>query len=506
MIIIADDEKLSRITLISMLEELNFNSNDIREASNGEELVEMVKELIPSIVFVDIQMPKLNGLESIKQAKAYAPNTKWIILSGYSEFSYAQEAVQLGVSNYLLKPVSPIELEDVLKSTMGQYKDNLHDLNMNYTNLITKLFYRDSDKLKTELFNRYMSSYFIGYVVFINGNRSNFNTVFYKHMDLAVNEMIGMNNNMAIINLHNSRIAIVCKYSKTNEVHEIEDLIQEKIKMITREINDEASDVVFSIVGLIPDSTLEELIEQIRSIVKYDYLSILTSMYEIININYFKKLVNNKTIKVLGKYLIELIDCYSQSMYLNYNNIVDELEKLFKCNTIDYEIVCNSIGYLTKVIDFNKELLYNFHKNNRDYDKVLIKELRNIGEKMLTKKSIKGEKREIIDQIKHFIKHNYMLDIGVKEIANYLNITPNYLCSLFHEKTGTTLLKYLTKTRMSKAKEILSLEHAVKIQTVAEQVGYYSISHFNKVFKKYYGYSPAAYRDMKAEKRTLDNN
>lgn len=500
MIIIADDEKLSRITLISMLEELNFNRNDIRQASNGEELVEMVKELIPSIVFVDIQMPKLNGLESIKQAKVYAPNTKWIILSGYSEFSYAQEAVHLGVSDYLLKPVSPIQLDDVLKNTIGQYEDNLHVLNMNFTNLITKLFYRDSDKLKTELFNRYISSYFTGYVVFVNGNRSNLNTVFYKHMDSAVNEMIGMNNNMAIVNLHNSRIAIVCKYSKTNEIHEIEELIKGKIKTIGEEINNEDRDGIFSVVGLIPDSTLEELIEQVSSVVKYDYLSVVTEMFEIININHFKKLINNKTVKAFGKYLGELADCYSRSIYLDYNNIVDELEKMFKNNNIDAEIVYNGIGYLTKVIDFNQELYDNYKKNDRDYNNVLIKELRDMGEKMLIPKSTKGETREIIDQIKHFIKHNYMLDIGVKEIANYLNITPNYLCSLFHEKTGTTLLKYLTKTRMSKAKEILSLEYSIKIQAVAEQVGYYSTSHFNKVFKKYYGYSPAAYRDMKAER------
>jgi two-component system response regulator YesN len=501
MIIIADDEKLSRITLISMLEELNYNKHDMHEASNGEELVEMVKELAPSIVFVDIQMPKLNGLESIKQAKVYAPNTKWIILSGYSEFSYAQEAVHLGVSDYLLKPVSLIELENVIKNTIGQYEDNLHVLNMNYTNLITKLFNRDSDKIKLELFNRYISSYFIGYVVLVNGNRSNFNKVFYKHMDLAVNEIIGMNNNMAIINLHNSRIAMICKYSKIEEKHQIEELLEEKINIIAKEIMDEARDVSFSVINLTPDSPLEELKEQVNSVVKYGHLSVITNMFGIININYFNKLASNDALNKLGKYLGELADCYNRSMYLDYNNIVDELEKLLTSNDIDRKIIYNGMGYLTKVMEFDEELFEKYHKDSTNNNTGIIKELREIGEKILTKKSSKSEKRGTIDQIKHYIKQNYMLDIGVKEIANYFNITPNYLCSLFHEKTGTTLLKYLTKTRMSKAKEILSIDNSVKIQVVAEQVGYYSTSHFNKVFKKHYGYSPAAYRDMKAEKK-----
>jgi two-component system response regulator YesN len=109
-IVIVDDESLARLTIKSMLEELRLPIQVVGEGANGEELLTLIQTLQPDLAFVDIKMPKLNGLEAIKAAKKMKTDCQWIVLTGFSEFEYAREALNLGVSCFLLKPVDPQEL------------------------------------------------------------------------------------------------------------------------------------------------------------------------------------------------------------------------------------------------------------------------------------------------------------------------------------------------------------------------------------------------------------
>lgn len=113
-ILIADDEYLVRASLISMLGELPLPIHSLQEATTGEQMVNLVRQDLPDVAFVDIRMPGLNGLEAIKAAKMLSPLTKWFILTGFPEFDYAHEAIRLGVSGYFLKPISPAELKKIL--------------------------------------------------------------------------------------------------------------------------------------------------------------------------------------------------------------------------------------------------------------------------------------------------------------------------------------------------------------------------------------------------------
>ena len=145
-ILIADDEYLVRSSLRSMLEELNVPVDFVGEATNGEELVMLVGQSFPDVAFVDIRMPRLNGLEAIRNGRRVSPHTRWYILTGFPEFDYAQEAIRLGVAGYLLKPVKPEELQKVLaefaeesckqKATQNkQFENELVTLNYGLTTL-----------------------------------------------------------------------------------------------------------------------------------------------------------------------------------------------------------------------------------------------------------------------------------------------------------------------------------------------------------------------------------
>lgn len=115
-ILIADDERPARFMLRSMLAEAGFPEESMVEAVDGNELVELAAARRPRLGFVDIRMPGMDGLEAISRCRTISPDTQWVLVSSFAEFEYARSAIRLGVTEYLVKPVSPRDLEDCLAS------------------------------------------------------------------------------------------------------------------------------------------------------------------------------------------------------------------------------------------------------------------------------------------------------------------------------------------------------------------------------------------------------
>lgn len=121
-IIIADDEE-GIIDLVKMLIEYP-EARVVGEARNSRELFEKIGELRPNTVITDICMPGMSGLELIEEAKEAYPDVNFIVMSGFAEFEYAQQAVRLGVLDYLLKPISQTELNRILQKLDEQLLEN----------------------------------------------------------------------------------------------------------------------------------------------------------------------------------------------------------------------------------------------------------------------------------------------------------------------------------------------------------------------------------------------
>lgn len=112
-VIIVDDEPMIKRTLHKLINHSPLFSV-IGEAEDGLEAMELVESLRPDIIFTDIRMPVMDGLELIKRVKLFDPSVEIVIISGYDEFSYAQQALRFGIADYLLKPIDP----EVLKATL----------------------------------------------------------------------------------------------------------------------------------------------------------------------------------------------------------------------------------------------------------------------------------------------------------------------------------------------------------------------------------------------------
>lgn len=114
-IIIVEDEQRARKGLKDMILSLSEEYEVIGESANGKKALELIRIMKPDVVFTDIKMPYMSGIELIRAARAQKLASNFIILSAYAEFDYARQAISLGAVEYLLKPLNANDVEGVLQ-------------------------------------------------------------------------------------------------------------------------------------------------------------------------------------------------------------------------------------------------------------------------------------------------------------------------------------------------------------------------------------------------------
>lgn len=112
-ILIAEDEKRASRGLRNLLESISEECEVIGEAANGKKAFDLIKALHPDAVFTDIRMPFMDGIALIKAVRGQGMDTRFVIISAYEEFELARQAISLGVVDYLVKPLTLDEVEEV---------------------------------------------------------------------------------------------------------------------------------------------------------------------------------------------------------------------------------------------------------------------------------------------------------------------------------------------------------------------------------------------------------
>ncbi|MDQ0970295.1 two-component system response regulator YesN [Neobacillus niacini] len=490
-VLIADDESLVRSSLISMLEELNLSLELIGETKNGEETIQMVKATTPDIVFVDISMPKGNGLDVIRRAKPFSPDTQWIILTGYSNFEYAKEAIKLGATNYINKPVSPEELAESLDGLLQQYQQRNLTLNNQFESELISHYNRlpCSNEKNCLLVNKQFYGSFLlidSYLpeTFLAEQLKDISQQLRKN----TNESQGNQSRRALMLLSNGELASVWGCSEEKETKRAQLYTQfEGNRELIQQVNGRA----FAITIFQSDlcSSIESLFQQYKQLQELSPLRAVANVNRCLSIKELSSWGSNPYLPELSKLLIDLAESYRNHEFLSYMKILDSIGTIFKeiPNSMFTRIKANiahflhfSIGHQLNIADDLKYWMEDLCKHS---------------EQMLEVKSkAHVSPTDLITQVVSYIDQHFMSDIGLNQIANQLNVTPNYLSTLFRKRLGITFMKYLTRTRMLKAKELLS-NPGIQVQQVSERVGYFSTRHFTKLFYDYYGCYPSDYRD-----------
>jgi two-component system response regulator YesN len=136
-IVVVEDEMLVKKGLILTTDWQKFDCEVVGEASNGIEGIEIIRKKRPEIVITDVRMPGMDGIKMIETLKGEGCKSEFIIISGYSEFEYARQAVKLGVRDFLVKPIDDEDLDNALyntcrevrnKRTISKIQDKMDDM------------------------------------------------------------------------------------------------------------------------------------------------------------------------------------------------------------------------------------------------------------------------------------------------------------------------------------------------------------------------------------------
>lgn len=124
-VILIDDEKIIVEGLRRVIHWADYNCQVVGTASDAEEGAQLIRELRPHIVFTDIRMPGRDGLSMVAGLRSEFPDMQVVILTGYRDFTYAQEAIRLGVTRFLLKPSKMDEIREALQAALEQLERKL---------------------------------------------------------------------------------------------------------------------------------------------------------------------------------------------------------------------------------------------------------------------------------------------------------------------------------------------------------------------------------------------
>lgn len=130
-LLVVDDEPIIRKGIKTLINMDELNINEVFEATNGKEGLEQFIAQGPELVLLDINMPKMNGLELARRIKAIEPRTKIALITGYDYFDYAMEGIKIGVDDYVLKPISKKDVIEVLTKLIDKVKGDYKELELN---------------------------------------------------------------------------------------------------------------------------------------------------------------------------------------------------------------------------------------------------------------------------------------------------------------------------------------------------------------------------------------
>lgn len=532
-IILVDDEEEVRKSIIKQIDWESAGFQVVGDAENGEDALEKIEVLEPDVVLTDIRMPYMDGLTLAEKIRQRYPSTKVVIFSGYDDFEYAQKAIKLNVTEYILKPVNVEELTSILKRIKSnldeeiEEKRNVSRLRENYRKslpIIREQFF--NDMVHRRLADDLIESKLREYDIPITGAR--------KWIIAAIDVEKSDDRSKKTLSLHEEEELIPISVMQ---------IVREKLKSYCRfslfQSTAEAGMVV--IAALDDDNTTTGLIDVLGDICKEtkrilevpvtigighsvtgpskiagSYQSAVEALgYKAvvgsgitIYINDMEPVGSGKLefdnsdesdfisavkfgpdekieavmVRISGKLESARVHYRQQQVYVfGVLNTVIQMIQQYDLNL--EEILGGELEYLSVIDKLQKR---------EEFGEWLLKTARKMNQAINQERDMTT--RQVIQQAKQYIMDNYQNpDLSVEMICRHLHMSPAYFSTMFKKETGQAYIAYLTEIRLNKAVELLNKTDD-KTYVIASKVGYQEQNYFSYVFKKKFGVSPTKFR------------
>lgn len=504
------------------------------EASDGELAYPMIIKEKPDILITDIRMPFMDGLELCKLVKKELPNIKILILSGYDEFDYAKEAIRLGVTEYLLKPISSGKLLEALNGVSESIRREKEDKDL--VRKYMEEMRKNTEHEKQKFFEQMIAGNLSMADALETGKKYEMNLSAGMYNLLLFRFTLGEENRKSGELLGEAEYAIEKLTERLEYVFEFqrgvegwafllmadnEEQMSERVKELSKDLEEIMKNystiAYFGGIGQ-PVARLRELEESFREAERALAARFTMELNRIISVEDIRMAQNvdtlddieimsfgeiEKTRTMLEKFLNngaedeidEFVDVYINE--LPEENLKSVLMRQYII--MDAYIVmmsfCEKIEGIEGEMQAQSEELKNSMKTIqtleeiKNYIRMLLKKI--IG----VRDTISGRcYSDIIEIAKDQIRKTYMSDeISLNTIAAEVGMSPSYFSSIFSKEMGKTFVEYLTEIRMDRAKELLMCS-SMKTSEIGYEVGYKDPHYFSYIFKKTQNCTPKEFR------------
>lgn len=491
--IVADDELLARETMVGILEDIRPVGLQIAEAGSGQELIDLARQWKPDIAFVDIRMPGKSGLEAIKEASAFTPDTLWVMITGFAEFEYAKEALQLGAIDYLLKPVDPDAVERILLKADAKAGQDCKSQCREFEAQMVYMFHDRNAKWPVDEWIPGQSESWLGVIIY------------QDHPDYEETEPSG-SPDASLYQAIRERLATHC--SKELRLALVRLSSREHI-VIGNAFSPGSKSSMIQLLHSIREQSLLPAPESRRILFTlldcgehHSFGEFQAEVIKLRTLSNLRSVTGNSrawTLRDLETYdaqpfystmstaAVRLTEAYRDSDYVSFMNGCEKLQSHW-VNTPK-----KPPGLEDDLVRFLECSIGGDWPSAADRTSWLEILPQMAGSWLLARKSeAEPGRQDLIASVIEYIEANYCGDVTVAGVAERFQISPNHLSTLFRKKTGVTFVQYLTRLRMLKAQELLA-NPAVKVNEAAEQVGYFSTRHFTNLFKEYTGCYPSEF-------------
>ncbi len=512
-ILITDDEQIVNDSLSFIINKHFEDETKVFTALSGSQAIEIAMKEEIDIIFMDINMPGLSGLETASCIKKLKPDTVIIILSAFDHFQYAQEAMNAGVFKYITKPVNRNTVIETVREAMDLVEKN------------KGLASKDQElHKKLDMVSPMIENDFI-YACIFNTDKSNLDS-YLEYFNLKGNPWVFGCFEFPNINSEN-------QYKTYLKIH---DLLNQEHRCLVSSFMMNRIAIFFPIYSNNPsDEEMQKQIKKLYTSLCYNIsagikggISKITSEQEMLQPSYKEALEALNKVSESGGIIFSGSEV-SESKKAQFKNSTFKNQILIKLQLGDLNNVKTFLElYISELISSalpldkikndlfdlmsgankaTKEIVKDFYSENFDNAfSVLSQEndiamLKDFVQKLLSEcaQAIQAAKSQnenpTIKKVCDYIDQNLDKEISLEEMADYSSVSPFYLSKLFKDEKGVTFINFITDKRLDKSRELLS-KSDLSIKEITAQIGYNDQNYFSRIFKNKFGLSPKEYRQL----------
>ena len=496
-ILIADDEKIEREGIRYLLS-LEKGERRIFEAANGKQAMQILRTENIDMILTDIKMPVIDGLELARRAKELFPEIRIVIFSGYNDFTFAQEAIRYGVTDYILKPVDPDNFHEIIEKAEKNIRERQAEENreIRRQNFLQQYFLQNylysgkkeilekaGEFVDLDKWNGWHCAILIETdTAFFDTAEENFpgelqkelrRVFFYLNLNERQSLLLFQDvycdyllvaNHLYTFLKRNYMVRIYLSVSRKFDgceclpeiLGQLEQQMEEKFYHPEKHIFSCEEEELKMVAGEVQDSQLMQMISE--DISRKDTEQ-LWKHFECLKEKYSS---NTQFSAMYIKFVFSNViqELFQENQFADEHRLEQEIDRLYSCGNI-------------------MDILKVTEDNIREYEKFLERSM--------------SESRNEVAAVKNYIYQHYGEDLNLEMLAEKVYLSSGYLSFIFKKETGMNLNRFIKVFRMEKAGEFLH-DTNMKVAQISEKVGFANVSYFCRSFREYYGCSPESYR------------